>query len=109
MAENLNTLGIDQDQLIALAMLVGTDYNKGGIKGIGPKNALKLVKLLSPVRDKVNLIPSNQCGKSGFKCPSKKEISEFLQILLDNNFTAMTRKSKGDDILAACGQLKARL
>lgn len=44
LTENLNTLGIDQDQLIALAMLVGTDYNPGGIKGIGPKNALKLVK-----------------------------------------------------------------
>ncbi len=40
----LNTLGIDQDQLIALAMLVGTDYNPGGIKNIGPKKALKLVK-----------------------------------------------------------------
>ena len=44
LSENLNNLGIDQDQLIALAMLVGTDYNPGGIKGIGPKNALKLVK-----------------------------------------------------------------
>ncbi|MBW2966682.1 flap endonuclease-1 [Candidatus Woesearchaeota archaeon] len=44
LAENLNNLGIDQDQLIALAILVGTDYNPGGVKGIGPKNALKLVK-----------------------------------------------------------------
>lgn len=44
LAENLNHLGIDQNQLIALGMLVGTDYNPGGIKGIGPKNALKLVK-----------------------------------------------------------------
>jgi flap endonuclease-1 len=42
--EVLNNLGIDQKQLIALAMLVGTDYNIGGIKGIGPKNALKQVK-----------------------------------------------------------------
>ena len=42
--ENLNNLGIDQNQLIALAMIIGTDYNLGGIKGIGPKNALKLVK-----------------------------------------------------------------
>jgi flap endonuclease-1 len=42
--ENLNNLGIDQNQLIALAMIIGTDYNPGGIKGIGPKNALKLVK-----------------------------------------------------------------
>jgi len=40
----LNDLGIDNDQLIAIAMLVGTDYNPGGVKGIGPKNALKLVK-----------------------------------------------------------------
>jgi flap endonuclease-1 len=44
LSENLNNLGIDNDQLIALAMLVGTDYNPGGVKGIGPKNALKLVK-----------------------------------------------------------------
>lgn len=43
-SDNINQLGIDQDQLIALAMLVGTDYNPGGVKGIGPKNALKLVK-----------------------------------------------------------------
>lgn len=44
LAENLNNLGIDQNQLIALSMIIGTDYNPGGIKGIGPKNALKLVK-----------------------------------------------------------------
>ena len=42
--ENLKHLGIKQEQLIALAMLIGTDYNAGGIKGIGPKTALKLVK-----------------------------------------------------------------
>jgi len=44
LSDNLNNLGIDQDKLIALALLIGTDYNIGGIKGIGPKNALKLVK-----------------------------------------------------------------
>lgn len=44
LSENLNALGIDQNQLIALAMIIGTDYNPGGINGIGPKNALKLVK-----------------------------------------------------------------
>jgi flap endonuclease-1 len=42
--DTLKNLDIDQDQLIALAMLIGTDFNPGGIKGIGPKNALKLVK-----------------------------------------------------------------
>ncbi len=42
--ENLRHLGIKHEQLIALAMLIGTDYNSGGIKGIGPKTALKMVK-----------------------------------------------------------------
>ncbi|MBU0461681.1 MAG: flap endonuclease-1 [Nanoarchaeota archaeon] len=42
--ETLDHLGIDRDQLIALGLLVGTDFNVGGVKGIGPKNALKLVK-----------------------------------------------------------------
>ncbi|MBI2549997.1 flap endonuclease-1 [Candidatus Woesearchaeota archaeon] len=42
--EVLSSLGITQQQLICLAMLVGTDYNTGGIKGIGPKTALKTVK-----------------------------------------------------------------
>lgn len=42
--ETLKSLGIDQEQLIVIGILVGTDYNIGGIKGIGPKNALKMVK-----------------------------------------------------------------
>ena len=42
--ENLSHLDISRDQLIMLAMLVGTDYNNGGIPGIGPKKALHLVK-----------------------------------------------------------------
>ncbi|MBD3204008.1 flap endonuclease-1 [Candidatus Woesearchaeota archaeon] len=44
LSENLNQLGLDQDQLIVLSMLVGTDFNPGGIKGIGPKTGLKLLK-----------------------------------------------------------------
>jgi len=40
----LNELGIDGDQFICLAILVGTDFNPGGVKGIGPKKALALVR-----------------------------------------------------------------
>ncbi len=43
-SDNLNNLGIDNDQLIVLSMLAGTDYNIGGVKGIGPKKAYELVK-----------------------------------------------------------------
>jgi len=42
--DTLKSLDINQDQLIALSMFTGTDFNIGGIKGIGPKTALKLVK-----------------------------------------------------------------
>ena len=42
--DNLDFLKISQDQLIALSILVGTDYNYGGIKGIGPKKAIKLIE-----------------------------------------------------------------
>lgn len=44
--QNLEKLKITHDQLIIIAMLVGTDYNVGGVKGLGPKKALKLVKEL---------------------------------------------------------------
>ncbi len=40
----LNSLGIDADGFICLAILVGTDFNPGGIRGIGPKKALALVR-----------------------------------------------------------------
>ncbi|NJD99747.1 flap endonuclease-1 [Thermococcus sp. LS1] len=42
--EVLKELGIDREKLIEMAVLVGTDYNPGGIKGIGPKKALTIVK-----------------------------------------------------------------
>ncbi len=42
--ETLEKNGITQDQLIALGLLIGTDFNIGGIKGIGPQKGLKLVK-----------------------------------------------------------------
>ncbi len=40
----LQSLGIDPDQFISLAILVGTDFNPGGVRGIGPKKALSLVR-----------------------------------------------------------------
>ncbi len=47
----LDTLDIDTEQLLTLAILSGTDFNVGGVKGIGPKTALKLVKdLKTPER-----------------------------------------------------------
>jgi len=43
LSDNLQNLGITREQLVDLAILIGTDFNEG-IKGIGPKKALQLVK-----------------------------------------------------------------
>ena len=68
-------------------------------------DAEKLARLLKEQRCKLNLIVFNEYPGSPFKAPSAKDVSAFQQILLDRHFTAMLRKSKGADILAACGQL----
>jgi 23S rRNA (adenine2503-C2)-methyltransferase len=68
-------------------------------------DAEKLARLLKDQRCKLNLIVFNEYPSSPFKSPSPQDVSAFQQILLDRHFTAMLRKSKGGDILAACGQL----
>lgn len=80
------------------------------IKGVNDtkEDALRLVKLIAPIKAKVNLIAFNESDKVEYKSPSSQEVSDFLQILLDRKITAITRKSKGRDISAACGQLAGR-
>ena len=59
--ENLTTLGITREQLIDIGILVGTDYNRG-VKGIGPKTALKLIKnhgTLEKVMQEKNIVVEN--------------------------------------------------
>jgi len=68
-------------------------------------DAEKLARLLADQRCKLNLIIFNEYPGSPFKSPSAGEVDAFQQILLDRHFTTMIRKSKGRDILAACGQL----
>jgi 23S rRNA (adenine2503-C2)-methyltransferase len=55
----------------------------------------------------VNLIPVNEFEGSEFRRPSEGRVLEFQKILLDSGVTAIVRKSKGADVLAACGQLSA--
>ena len=80
------------------------------IKGINDSNAdaRRLALLLRPIRAKINLIPFNEHRGSDFKCPAESVIESFQQILIDQNYTVMVRRSKGQDISAACGQLAAK-
>jgi len=81
------------------------------IKGVNDsiKDAKRLVKLLRPIRAKINLIPFNAYEGSEFNRPEESVILSFKEILNKNNYTAMIRHSKGQDISAACGQLSANL
>jgi len=72
-----------------------------------PDDAHRLTKLLKGVRCKINLIPLNLHSGSDFKRPSEKSVLEFQKILLNKNIRALIRESRGQDILAACGQLRA--
>ncbi|HKN18838.1 MAG TPA: 23S rRNA (adenine(2503)-C(2))-methyltransferase RlmN [Dissulfurispiraceae bacterium] len=79
------------------------------LKGLNdsPEDAKRLGTLLKGIPSKVNLIPFNPYTGSEFERPDEKSVLEFQNILLKGHITAMVRKSKGQDISAACGQLKA--
>jgi len=81
------------------------------IKGVNDSeaDAQRLAVLLSRVKAKINLIPFNPHPGSGFERPEEAVIERFQQILLDKHYTVMVRRSKGGDISAACGQLRAAM
>jgi 23S rRNA (adenine2503-C2)-methyltransferase len=74
-----------------------------------PEDAQRLVKLLKAIRCKINLIPLNPRPGSDLKRPSEKKVLDFQQILLKHHMRSLVRESRGQDILAACGQLRAGL
>lgn len=70
-------------------------------------DAKRLVKLLAPLRGKVNLIFFNAFEGAGFEGSSRAAVEDFQAILRKGNLTATIRESRGLDIAAACGQLYA--
>ena len=73
-----------------------------------PEDALHLVKLLKGIRAKVNLIPFNEAEELSYRRPLDAAIERFQQVLIENNISAFVRKNRGNDISAACGQLKKK-
>jgi 23S rRNA (adenine2503-C2)-methyltransferase len=68
-------------------------------------HARELVALAGRVRSKFNLIPFNPFPNSGFQRSSPERIRRFAEILGGAGLTVTVRKTRGDDIAAACGQL----
>ncbi len=74
----------------------------------GPEQARRLAKLLAPLKAKINLIPFNPYPGSAFDRPSETRIEAFKAFLMEKHFTCVVRYSKGQDIMAACGQLRGQ-
>ena len=71
-----------------------------------PAQARALARLLRDHPAKLNLIPYNPVSGAPFRCSPRRVIDHFRQILLDAGVMTITRKTRGDDIDAACGQLR---
>ncbi len=72
-------------------------------------HARELVELVRDVPCKLNLIPFNPFPDSGYERPRADVIRRFRDILMQANIITTTRKTRGDDIDAACGQLVGKV
>ncbi|MBE9398650.1 23S rRNA (adenine(2503)-C(2))-methyltransferase RlmN [Pontibacterium sp. N1Y112] len=70
-----------------------------------PEHARQLVKVLRRLPSKLNLIPFNPFPNSGYERPSDSAILAFKQVMLNGGVLTTVRKTRGDDVDAACGQL----
>jgi len=70
-------------------------------------DARALVKLLKDIPSKVNLIPFNPWPGAPYTCSSNNRIHAFGRVLIAAGITTPIRKTRGEDIMAACGQLKS--
>ncbi len=74
-----------------------------------PEHARELIKLLKGIPTLMNLIPFNPFEGSGYRTSSKRAVIRFSEILHKAGITTVVRKTRGDDIDAACGQLAGKI
>ena len=81
------------------------------IKGVNDslQHARQLVRLLSHLKCKINLIAYNPGPGIEYAAPEPADVLAFEELLRKKGFTVTLRKSKGQDIAAACGQLKTQV
>ena len=72
------------------------------------KHALELGKKIAGTKMKVNVIPFNRVEEVPYKAPSKEKLDRFVEALGKCGVPVMVRKRKGDEVAAACGQLRAK-
>ena len=73
------------------------------------QHAQELIKLVKGIPTLMNLIPFNPFAGSGYTTSPRKRIEQFNKILADAGITTVVRRTRGDDIDAACGQLVGKI
>jgi len=96
-AESTNAMGITFEYV----MLSGVNDAEA--------QARDLARLLKNRPAKVNLIPFNHFPGSDYRRSTPDALARFRQVLLDNRIMTMVRRTRGDDIAAACGQLAGQV
>lgn len=81
------------------------------LKGVNdsPKQAHELANILQGIPVKINLIPFNPFPGTDYERSPQTVIDHFRKILQDKGYNAITRRTRGDDINAACGQLAGKV
>ena len=98
--EVLETLGITYEQLIDIGILVGTDYNPEGVKGIGPKTALKLIKEHGSLE---NVLPNLK--EAEFPVPPEKIREIFLKPKVTDNYKIEWKEPDVEGVVVfLCGE-----
>jgi 23S rRNA (adenine2503-C2)-methyltransferase len=89
----------DRHIMFEYVMLAGVNDSEADAK--------ELVRLLKGIRSKVNLIPFNPWPGAPYQCSSNNRIHAFGRIVMEAGIASPIRKTRGEDIMAACGQLKS--
>jgi 23S rRNA (adenine2503-C2)-methyltransferase len=100
--DTLNQVPLKKRQFITLEYLLIKGFNDS------ETHAKELSKVLPKNKVIINIIPFNPWPGSQFQRPEVERVDQFKQFLVERKMRTMIRTTKGDDILAACGQLKSK-
>ena len=90
-------------QRVTFEYILVKDFNDSNL------DAQRLKAMLSPFPCKLNIIPYNENNHCAFRAPEEKALNKFIKKLYKAPFAVTVRRSKGQDIAAACGQLYAEI
>lgn len=97
----IDKIPLNKKQFITYEYILIKDFNDS------PDDAKELGTLLAGKSAYINLIPFNAFPGSHYKCPDLDKIEKFKEVLDTFKIPTLIRSAKGDDVLAACGQLNS--